>query len=205
VEEADERRHRRSGRAEKVAAALAFAAKAHRNQVRKDTDTPYIAHPAAVAVMLARIGCEDDVVAVGVLHDVVEDTDVELADIEEKFGPRIAGLVSACSEPSKSRLSWEDRKRHTVKMLEAGVDRDIAMVMCADKLDNTRSMLVAWREVGDALWKRFNRGKESQRWYVRALAKAFDGYDGELFRQYRTIADELFPPEDRKTGGPTHP
>ncbi len=182
---------------DKVDAALAFAARAHRGQLRKGTDIPYIAHPAAVAAMLARAGCEEDLVAAGALHDVVEDTKYGFADIEARFGRRVAGLVRACTERDKSRRSWEERRRDTLEMLEAGVDADVAVLMCADKLHNARSMLTDWQQDGDALWTRFNRGKERQRWYLRGLADAFDRYEGELFREYRATVDELFPPDEK--------
>ena len=59
-------------------AALALAARAHRDQLRKGTDLPYIAHPVHVSIILIRHGFGEDLTIAGLLHDVVEDTDTSL-------------------------------------------------------------------------------------------------------------------------------
>jgi (p)ppGpp synthase/HD superfamily hydrolase len=51
--------------------AIGVALKAHQNQFRKGTDIPYITHPLAVGIILAKAGCSDDVIAAGILHDTV--------------------------------------------------------------------------------------------------------------------------------------
>ena len=66
--------------------ALEFAAQAHLKQIRKGTDIPYITHPYAVGMILARSGCPESVVIAGILHDTVEDTDVTLESIRCAFG-----------------------------------------------------------------------------------------------------------------------
>jgi (p)ppGpp synthase/HD superfamily hydrolase len=81
--------------------AIEFAAKAHRHQVRKGTDTPYITHPYAIGLMLTRAGFDPEVVAAGLLHDTVEDTDVTPEDILEEFGERVASIVEGASEPNR--------------------------------------------------------------------------------------------------------
>ena len=96
--------------------AIEVAARTHRDQLRKGTDVPYIAHPYGVGLMLARAGYDEEVIVAGILHDTVEDTDVTLEQVEEMFGARVAGIVRGCSEPDKD-LSWEVRKRHTMKQL----------------------------------------------------------------------------------------
>ncbi|SPD74798.1 Metal dependent phosphohydrolase (fragment) [uncultured Desulfobacterium sp.] len=52
--------------------AIEVAVKAHQNQVRKETDIPYITHPLAVGIILARAGCSNEVIIAGILHDTVE-------------------------------------------------------------------------------------------------------------------------------------
>src|SRR5262245_24388558 len=79
-------------------AALALAARAHRSQLRKGTDLPYIAHPVHVSLILIRHGFGEDLAIAGLLHDVVEDTDVPLYRIAAEFGDEVAGLVAAVSE-----------------------------------------------------------------------------------------------------------
>src|ERR1043165_7482517 len=68
--------------------AFAFAAKHHDRQVRKGTKLPYLTHPANVAVILTRYGCDDETVVAGILHDVVEDC-VRDGYTREMLGQRI--------------------------------------------------------------------------------------------------------------------
>ena len=58
--------------------AIEFAAVKHKNQVRKGTDTPYIVHPMEVMYILAENGCDETVIAAGLLHDTVEDAGATL-------------------------------------------------------------------------------------------------------------------------------
>ena len=88
-----------------------FAIKAHCGQVRKsDKEKPMIIHPINVGQILKQYGFDENVVSVGYLHDVVEDTSYEFDDIKNYFGEDIVSLVYGASEPNKS-LSWEERKK----------------------------------------------------------------------------------------------
>ena len=112
-----------------------FAIRAHMGQVRKsEPDKPMIMHPIGVGQLLESFGYDDNVVAAGYLHDVVEDTKYTIEDIEKEFGSDIASLVMGASEPDKS-LSWEERKKHTIKETEKLPLRN-KLVICADKINN---------------------------------------------------------------------
>ncbi|MEH7414994.1 HD domain-containing protein [Neobacillus drentensis] len=143
--------------------ALHIAAKAHVNQRRKGSDIPYITHPVAVGMILMRAGYNDKLIAAGILHDTVEDTDLTLMDIEHEFGSEIADIVKGCSEPNKS-LSWDQRKLHTIEYLKRAPS-DIRTVACADKLHNIRSITNDYEQIGDEIWSKFNAGKDKQEWY----------------------------------------
>src|SRR6266567_4013183 len=93
--------------------ALSFAAEAHARQERKGTDFPYVSHPIRVAEILDRFGCSEDAIVAGFLHDTIEDASVTVNDIGATFGPRVAALVAAVSEPDKS-LPWKTRKKQTI-------------------------------------------------------------------------------------------
>lgn len=147
--------------------AIELAAVAHKGQVRKGTAIPYVSHPYAVGMMLARVGCDEALVAAGILHDTVEDTYITLADLRVSFGERVAAIVAGCSEPDK-RASWEARKQHTLHYL-ATAPREVRVVTCADKLHNVSTMLEAYTHAGEGLWLRFNRGRADQEWYYRGL------------------------------------
>lgn len=176
--------------------ALVFAAKAHQGQFRKGTDIPYISHPYAVGLILQGAGCREEVVAAGILHDLLEDTEITLDQLREEFGQEIAGIVEGCSEPEHDELPWETRKEHTIAYLKSA-PMEIRMVTCADKLHNLRSMLVDYRRVGEALWERFKRGREKQEWYYRGLAASLGSNLGSselerIFRQYEAAVGEVF-------------
>ena len=171
--------------------AIEIAARAHRDQLRKGTDVPYIAHPCGVGLMLARAGYDEEVIVAGILHDTVEDTDVTLDQVEETFGAKVAAIVRGCSEPDKG-LSWEARKRHTMEQL-ATASPEVRAVTCADKLHNLRS-IAAGLSAGHDVWGRFNRGREWQAWYYRGIAAALGRQEGELFQSFADLVDELFPP-----------
>ncbi|WP_026573665.1 HD domain-containing protein [Bacillus sp. UNC438CL73TsuS30] len=174
-----------------VEKALQTASKAHEGQYRKLTDIPYITHPVAVGMLLLKAGYMDDVVAAGILHDTVEDTDLTLEDLKRKFGEKIAEIVAGCSEPDKS-LSWEKRKEHTIEFLKTA-SMEIRAVACADKLHNIRSIRNDYEQVGEEVWKRFNRGKEKQKWYYTNVVESLGTLGNfSLLEELRKEVDLLF-------------
>jgi (p)ppGpp synthase/HD superfamily hydrolase len=179
--------------------ALIFAARAHEGQYRKGTTIPYITHPVALAMALLQMECPGEVVAAALLHDVVEDTAVTLAEIEQAFGPEIADLVASVSEPDR-RASWEARKAHTIAAM-----RDAPfytkLIVCTDKLHNLRSVVRDYAEEGEGVWDRFNRGKAKQAWYYHQLVESLmvnvtetDRYP--VFGQLAAEVDHLFGKRD---------
>lgn len=150
--------------------ALQIASQAHNGQFRKGMKIPYITHPVAVGLILMKAGYSDELVAAGILHDTVEDTDVTIEEIEREFGPKVAEIVAGCSEPDKS-LSWEKRKEHTIEFLKMA-SSDIRAVACADKLHNIRSIIHDYEQNGEAVWSRFKRGKEQQGWYYTNIVES---------------------------------
>ena len=188
--------------------ALIFSATAHQEQLRKGTDIPYIIHPYAVGMILARSGCSDDVIVAGILHDVVEDgyiyegttriRSVTIGDISAAFDKDIARIVEGCSEPGKSPgekdKPWEERKQHTIEHLK-DADHDVKLVACADKLHNANSMLDDFKQVGDKLWGRFNEGRELQKWYYTGLVESLESIEADghgLVEEFRQTVVLLF-------------
>lgn len=152
-------------------AALALAARAHRDQVRKSTDLPYITHVVHVSVILIRHGFGEDLAIAGLLHDVVEDCDVPLAAIAAEFGDEVARLVDAVSETKAldgSELPWEQRKAEKLAHLRAG-GPDVAALKAADALHNARSIAADLRSEGPSVWARFKRGPEQSIAYYQAI------------------------------------
>jgi (p)ppGpp synthase/HD superfamily hydrolase len=159
-------------------AALVFAACAHRKQLRKGTKVPYIAHPVHVSVLLIRHGFPEDLAAAALLHDVVEDCDVSLQEIEKEFGPRIARLVDAVTERKivhGAKVPWEERKAASLEHLR-GAGRDAAALKAADALHNVRALVADIGKHGPGVWARFKRGPEqSLRYYREVLGVARAG------------------------------
>jgi (p)ppGpp synthase/HD superfamily hydrolase len=150
--------------------ALDHAAVWHREQKRKypGVDVPYMSHAAGVALVLARHGFGDEVIAAGALHDVIEDCGVTHDELTKLFGAHVADLVHAVSEPDKS-LSWEERKRRYIERF-AQEPWEAQAIGIADKIDNFASIVVCAREHGDP-WAMFKRGRDAQMERFEALAR----------------------------------
>jgi len=118
--------------------ALDFAAARHSGQVREADRAAFILHPLEVAHLLHGRDFPDHVVAAGVLHDVIEDTDAAFDELERKFGPEIAQIVCAVSEPQREGPYRERKARLRQRVAEAG-DQAV-VVFAADKVAKTREL-----------------------------------------------------------------
>jgi (p)ppGpp synthase/HD superfamily hydrolase len=159
----------------KFEVALEYAARVHRDQTRKGTGIPYVTHLLAVASIVGEYGGTEDEVVAALLHDAPEDQggEARLADIRERFGEEVAGIVAGNTDTYEDpKPPWRERKEAYVARIAREPD-PVRLVSAADKLHNARSVLADLRAVGDALWARFNGGKEGTLWYHRALVAAF--------------------------------
>jgi len=115
-----------------------FAARCHSRQRRQSDGAPFIEHPLEVARLLRAAGCSDVVVAAGLLHDVVEQTDVTMAELTARFGPAVADLVLAVSDDA-SIDSYRLRKQLLREQVRhAG--GDAALLFAADKIAKVREL-----------------------------------------------------------------
>jgi (p)ppGpp synthase/HD superfamily hydrolase len=175
--------------------ALALAARAHRTQLRKGTDIPYIAHPFHVSLILIRHGFGEDLAIAGLLHDVVEDTDVPLEAIAAEFGDAVARLVEAVSETKTANgaeLPWEQRKAEKLARLHEG-SADVAALKAADAIHNARSIVADVRHDGPAVWGRFKRGADQTRWYYREILEGVRAKLGDhpIALELAAVVEEL--------------
>ena len=156
-----------------------------------------MAHLLNVCKILAEHGCSDEILAAGLLHDVVEDTDVTIDEVEQRFGSEVAFLVRGATEADKldkkiveKKGSWQERKKHTIDFIlnEARVEQ--LMVVGADKLDNLRSIYDDHARIGEKVWSRFSAPKEQQHWYFSSIAAAMKqrGSENDVIR---SLAVEL--------------
>lgn len=137
--------------------AIIYSTIMHQGKKRKINNTPYILHPLEVAQILSSMTDDQEIIAAGVLHDIVEDTDGTLKEIKKRFGERVAMLVNSETEeqfPGEDRAStWQKRKELSLEMLKRSTDIGVKMLWLADKLSNMRSLAGAYGEVGDKLWE----------------------------------------------------
>jgi GTP diphosphokinase / guanosine-3',5'-bis(diphosphate) 3'-diphosphatase len=122
--------------------AYIFSAKEHKGQVRASGE-PYLTHPLEVSNVLAEMKMDAVTVSVGLLHDVVEDTLVSLADVEAMFGAEVAHIVDGVTKISQIQFTSKEEKQaeNFRKMLLAMTD-DIRVIMVkfADRLHNMRTL-----------------------------------------------------------------
>ena len=161
---------------DKVTRAIEFATRAHDGMVRKKDKTPYILHPLEAAVIVGSMTDNRDVISAAVLHDVVEDTEITIEEIEENFGSRVRMLVESETEDKRADLppedTWRIRKEESLEELESCGDTDVLMLWIGDKLSNMRSFYRIWKVEGDSMWQSFNQKDPSQqKWYYCKIAE----------------------------------
>ncbi|WDF74392.1 HD domain-containing protein [Novosphingobium sp. KACC 22771] len=121
--------------------ACAFAVRMHGNQQRKYTGDPYVLHCLEVARIVAEVGGSPTMIAAALLHDVVEDTEANIEDVQARFGEEIAQGVAWLSDVSRP----EDGNRVIRKAMDrehlAQAPADMKTVKLADVISNTRSIV----------------------------------------------------------------
>jgi GTP diphosphokinase / guanosine-3',5'-bis(diphosphate) 3'-diphosphatase len=125
-----------------VSKAYEFSMWAHREQKRKSGD-PYFIHPASVAGIITDLKLDTASVCAGLLHDVVEDTEATLDDIEREFGPEITTLVDGVTKLNKINFtSKEDRQAENFRKMVVAMAKDlrVLLVKICDRLDNMRTL-----------------------------------------------------------------
>ena len=171
--------------------AIRFAVEAHKSQKRKGTNLPYIEHPVHVALLLTKATQRDEVIAAGILHDVLEDTDTTESILESEFGHDILMLVKSASEEDRS-LPWKDRKKHTIDFL-MNASKEVQMIALCDKLSNIIDIEADLNKVRSKLWERFNAKYEDQKWYYESLIVALKNHDGsELYDEFSRRVRNVF-------------
>ena len=145
--------------------AIGYAVEKHSGQKRKGRDVPWIVHPLEVMTMLSAMGADEELMAAGVLHDITEDTDASLDEIEELFGKNVRRLVAShLHDPAKT---WKENRNNIVESLK-DADRDVKMLIMADKISSLRDLSREYRTAGDAVWNRYGAPREMISWYYSA-------------------------------------
>lgn len=178
----------------KIEYAIYYATKAHTDQKRKVENVNMIFHPYIVGMILEKAGCSDELVAAGMLHDVVEDTPHTFEDIEKEFGKQIRDYVYDASEPDKT-LSWEDRKAHTINHIK-NKSLESKLLVASDKISNLEYLKDNIDNYGEEkAWSVLKETKERQEWYYINVYKSCILNEDEnhpIFKRYKAILNELF-------------
>ena len=122
--------------------AFAFAVEAHAEQ-RRASGEPYVTHPVAAAQTLAELGLDPVAIQAALLHDIPEDTEYSLEEIEERFGAEVARLVDGVTKLSKfSAHSHEERQAENIRKMFLAMAEDVRVVLIklADRLHNLRTI-----------------------------------------------------------------
>ena len=122
----------------KTLAALEYAERLHAGQRRQADGAPFILHPLEVVGLLYHAGAPDHVIAAGVLHDTIEKTDANAADLTTRFGLTIATLVLAVSEDQ--RIIGYTRRKAALREQVANAGHEALMVFAADKISKAREL-----------------------------------------------------------------
>jgi (p)ppGpp synthase/HD superfamily hydrolase len=194
-----------TGYSDRINHALAFAAKHHDQQVRKGTRLPYLTHPANVAIILTRYGCDETTVVAGILHDVIEDCvtkdytrDMLEQRIATKFGSDVLETVLAVThrkyDDHGEEFSPDETKQDYLDRLSGASTRAL-WVCAADKLHNANSILSDLQRTiqPDTIWGRFKVGKDrTQRWYRSVYARLVElGFDAPIMPELEQTVQSL--------------
>ncbi|MBO3464381.1 HD domain-containing protein, partial [Aetokthonos hydrillicola] len=125
-----------------ICQAFEFAYQLHQGQYRKSGE-PYICHPIAVAGLLRDLGGSAAMIAAGFLHDVVEDTEVTIEEIEQRFGVEVRRLVEGVTKLSKLNFkSKTESQAENFRRMFLAMAQDIRVIVVklADRLHNMRTL-----------------------------------------------------------------
>ena len=165
-----------------------FAIRKHCGTTRKFGNTPYVAHPIAVAARLAELGFETDVVVAAVLHDTVEDTDATLDEIKSEFGARVAELVSEVTsdESAIAAIDSSNAKGEYLAEKMRGMSPGALAIKLADREDNVSDLSTSSTER-----KEFSSRYARSTQYIMDNIRSFSTPQEKTFHE--SIRDKIRP------------
>ena len=179
-----------------------YAIKRHQNQRRKDGSL-YILHPFEVVSIVSTITLDEEILASAMLHDVIEECDVEIHEIKELFTDRVAKIVELETEPKFLNLSkkdsWKLRKEEIIKRLKKTDEIGFKIVFLADKLSNIRSLYRDIEINGLKAFDKFNNNSiDEQEWfYYSALNEIRELKNTSAYQEFLEKLNYIFKKEKR--------
>ncbi len=131
-----------NGTADRIETAYRLAEQAHAGQLRKSGE-PYVTHPLAVAHIVVELGLDDVSVIAALLHDAIEDTSMDLAEVEQHFGSEVASIVDSVTRLDRLKFNTQEEEQAASmrKMLVAiAKDLRVLVVKLSDRLHNMRTL-----------------------------------------------------------------
>jgi (p)ppGpp synthase/HD superfamily hydrolase len=192
------------GYSDRINHAFAFAAKYYGAVAPVGAGMDYFAHPANVAVILARYGCEQVTIVGGILHFVLEEATpgrrpVLERKIGDKFGPVALAIAIDATEPKYDRRgaerSWQSCKQEYLGQLATAEPR--ALDICvADELHTCGSTITALRRLGVEYLRTLSRaGSEQTIWWYRSMLEVLDARADwprrEMLSELRLMSTDL--------------
>jgi (p)ppGpp synthase/HD superfamily hydrolase len=182
-----------------ITKAIDLATHHYKAKLRNGTTIPYMVHLFSVCKLLAERGCEEDILAAALLHDVVEDTPVTLDQVEFIFGSKVASLVEGATERHKMERSiaentetWKAQMEETFQFIRNSATVEQLWIILAEKIDNIQSLQGELRRSEEeAVWKRYTSGKQQQQWYYATLMETFQNRTEIRDAVYLDLVQEL--------------
>ncbi|MGH9370452.1 MAG: HD domain-containing protein [Vicinamibacterales bacterium] len=178
--------------------AFRYAHQVHASQQRKGTNAPYIGHLMGVASIVLDDGGSEEEAIGALLHDAAEDHGgrERLDDIRARFGDGVARIVRDCTDSWETpKRPWAERKRAYVQHART-LPRPSLRVSAGDKVHNAYAILRDLRNIGEAVWSRFNAAPDDVMSYYEGLVRSYREAGGgplvdELDRIVRGIRREM--------------
>jgi (p)ppGpp synthase/HD superfamily hydrolase len=174
--------------------ALQLAHALHRDQRRKLTGAPAIAHLLQVTALALEAGADEDTAIAALLHDSVEDAGGgptrEL--IAERFGPRVERIVCEVTESrdDEPERPWRERTETYLAHVTAA-SPEALVVALADKVANCRSLVLDVRRADGSVWEALGAGPDGQVWWYESLVAAFEARSEAIPPGAAALLDEL--------------
>lgn len=172
--------------------ALKLVIKAHKNQKRRNDDIDFCYHPIAVAMNLQSYKMDEDIVIIGLLHDLIEDTEYDYEYIKKTFSKNTADAVSVLSEDNNID-DFVLRKTKFLKQIEI-IDEKLLIVELFDKMHNLTSDYEYYSKVGHKMYETSSSSYENIKWFYLSILKIFENKisDKQLVNKFKEVVNYYF-------------
>lgn len=169
-----------------------FVFKAFKDLKRKKEDIELSFHSIMVGNMLKNINCDEQIIYIGYLHDIIEDTKYDYNYLLNKYGKNIADGVLSLSE-DKNILDYKERKMKFIEQI-SNISSELLVVEIADKLQNLVSDYNLFLENGKDSLVTESDNYENTKWYYLELQKIFNSRitNNKLLDRYNEIVNIYF-------------